>query len=458
MEERNQEPGEPERGARRPAAAPPARHLVRHVRVRMRLAVRRQVRGGARPAFRVDLAAMFLAGLYTGAVFPFIQVIARDDLGASPTQISLLAAAPFLGNLLALFWAQAMEGRRKMPFVLYTHLACRSMVCLSFAAVGAWPFALVLSSCQMIGSIATPAYAAIIKEVYPDDQRGTILGYTRAAILIAQIATTLAAGWAMAYVSYRVIFPIAGLIGMTSAVLFSRILPEEKADPAPAPGARPGLRQTAAFIGRTFDILREDRAYAWFALSVFTYGFGNLLTTPVIPLIQVDEMHIRKSQLAVLHNLMQVVAIGAYFYWGRYVDRQGPQKAVVISVMLNCLVPAVYIASAWTPGLGAWALLPAYVLNGIVMAGIDLSYFQAILTFAGPDNASRYQALQSFLLGIRGSVAPFIGAFLIGVLKDRALDLRWIFAVGLVFMLTGAWMQRVAMVRQQAHRAVLDAG
>jgi MFS family permease len=439
--------------------------LARTARVRAKQVVRAQVPSSARYAFRIDMTAMFLAGLYTGAVFPFAGVIARDDLRATPEILALMTAAPFLGNLMALFWARAMEGKRKVPFVKYSHLGARFLVLLSLFATGAWSFALVISACQIVGSIATPAYAAIIKDVYPDEQRGRILAFTRAAILVAQLASTLAAGWFLAHYGYQLVFPVAALVGIAAAFVFARIKPEEDDLDAPeAAGAEPQkasvgakVKDTAVFIWSTLGILREDRAFRWFALSVFTYGFGNLLTVPIIPLIQVDELHITKTQLAWMFNLMQVVAIAFYFYWGRYVDRKSPQRAVVVNILLNCLVPVVYIATAVLPA-NAWWLLPAYLVSGVVLAGIDLSYFNAVLTFSGPDNVSRYQALQSFLLGIRGSIAPFIGGAMVTWLNAHQLNLRWAFVVGLVFMIAGAWMQMIAARRQEEHRLVLDQG
>jgi MFS family permease len=125
--------------------------------------------------------------------------------------------------------------------------------------------------------------------------------------------------------------------------------------------------------------------------------------------------------------------------------------------LLNTAVPLVYILTGVIPGANAWSLLPAFLISGVVMAGIDMSYFSALLTFAGPENVSRYQALQSFLLGIRGSVAPFIGGSMAVLLRARNLDLRWAFAVGLFFMLVGAWMQWVAMKRQESSRRVMKA-
>jgi len=395
---------------------------------------------------------MFLAGIYTGAVFPFVNVIARDDLGASTGMLALIAAAPFLGNLMALFWARAMEGKKKLPFVKGSHLAARFCVLLTCLATGAWPFAIVISACQVIGTIATPAYAAVIKEVYPDDQRGRLLGYTRGAIVVGQILGTLSAGWLMGYFGYQWVFPVAAVIGMLSALTFARILDEPEPEAGPAMPVGRQLRETAAFVWSTLGILKEDRAYRWFALSVFTYGFGNLMTVPIIPVVQVNQLHISKTELAIMSNVMQMVAVVGYFYWGRYVDRESPQRAVVVNILINVLVPLNYVFAASMPGANAWLLLPAFIFSGVVLAGIDLSYFNALLTFAGPDNVSRYQALQSFLLGIRGSIAPFLGTALAAALEAHDISLRWVFVVGLFFMLIGAWMQVVAMRRQEKVR------
>jgi MFS-type transporter involved in bile tolerance (Atg22 family) len=264
-------------------------------------------------------------------------------------------------------------------------------------------------------------------------------------------------------VGYRVVFPVAALVGIAAALVFSRIQsgpsatePVEVEAPATDETGGPAgkVRETAAFIWATLGILKTDHAYRWFALSVFAYGFGNLMTVPLIPIIQVNELHISKSELAILSNISQLVAMASYFHWGRYVDRKSPQRAVVVNILLNTLVPISYIATGAIPGANAWTLLPAYVISGVVGAGIDLSYFNALLTFAGSENVSRYQALQSFLLGIRGSVAPFIGSALEAALTAHHADLRWVFVLGLVFMFLGAWMQSVAMRRQEAGLAL----
>jgi MFS family permease len=411
----------------------------------------RRVPEMARRAYRLDRLSSLLAGLYMGSIFPFVGVIAREQLHASAGILALMTAAPFIGNLLALFWAHAMEGRPKLPFVVWSHLAARLMFLLTPFAVTPLRFALIVASAQILGSIATPAYAAVIKEVYPDDQRGRIMSYTRAALFSAGVLTTFLVGPLLKHISYQFVFPVMCLFGIAAAVVFGRIpVPSaaEAAERAPRRSLGESFQQTWSFLGSTMGILRVDHGYRWFALSVFTYGFGNLMIMPVIPIIQVNKLHISTNHINLLANLTQITAAVAYFYWGRYVDRHSPLKAVVVNILLNALIPVFYLMAS-----DKWMLAPAFFLAGITQAGIDLSYFNSILSFATEENASRYQALHSFLLGIRGVIAPVVGGLIVGLLPHNSLDFRWLFFVALTFILAGCWMQVMGIRRRERETA-----
>ncbi|HEU4753881.1 MAG TPA: MFS transporter [Armatimonadota bacterium] len=460
--ERRQTETDPlEESSRLPLPRLPATgRLTKLAKTRAKRAVLKQVPGGARYSFRVDLLAMCLQGAYLGAVFPFVNVIARRELHASELILALMAAAPFFGNLMALFWARAMDGRAKVPFVKWSYILARSSIFLSMFTWAAVPFASVISGAQIIGTVATPAYAAIIKEVYPESQRGRILSITRAAIVLAQVFSTLLVGWLLTVVSYRMIFPVAAVVGIVSAVIFARIHPGEEAALAEAAGesgeskrsTAESLRETAAFVWNTLGILKSDVSYRWFAFSVFTYGFGNLLNTPILPMIQVNELGISEWQISLLTVASQVAMALSFFYWGRFVDLRSPQLAVALNILLTALIPVIYILAGTVFPASPWVLFPAFIVTGIVNAGIDLSYFAALLTFAGETNVSRYQALQSFLLGVRGSIAPFIGAAMARGLQAHGQNLRWEFIASVVLILTGCWMQFVAMRKQERLR------
>jgi MFS transporter, DHA1 family, inner membrane transport protein len=440
------------------------------VSVNLRLLSSERVPGEARDVYRLDRNAGLLTGAFMGSVFPFVGVLARERLHAPEWQLSLMAAAPFLGALAALFYANAMEGKPKLPFVIRPALLGRLLIALCVFAVSPLWFALLVGGAQLLMSIGGPAYAAVMKQVYPDRERGRIMSFTRVALMLTQSLIALPVGFLLKYGSfgdfaaYRYVFPIAACFGIAGSLVFSRIgrvVPETASHPDEDARGHPltlwgvrehlvqrlhptTLRQSLAdtwqFLIGTFAILRTDRAYRWFAMSVFVYGFGNLMLVPLYPIWQVDRLGLSTDSVGLLVQLQQITGLFAYFYWGRFVDRRGPLLAVIINTLVTAAVPLVYLASR-----DAWTLAPAYLFMGIANAGIDLAYFNSILMFASERTVSRYQALHSFLLGVRGSIAPFAGAGMKTLADAGGVDLKWLFLFSAVIIGIGALLQAAGL-------------
>lgn len=396
---------------------------------------------GARDAYRRDAWSGLLGGIYTGAIFPFIGFIARDRLHASVVLIGLMTAAPFIGNMFALFYANAMEGRQKMPYVVWSQVIARALFVFTIFATTPLVFALIVAAVQIVATVASPAYAAILKEIYPDQQRGRIMAYIRVGMAFTTLVSTQLVGQMLKrhVLDFRYVFPIAGLFGVASALAFGTIR-TAPVDPGESNNYR---ADTPTFLRNTLAIFKEDRNYTWFALSVFTFGFGNLIAAPLYPVFQVDSLHITATQVAVLSNTATLIWMFSYLYWGKYVDVQSPLKAVVVNVLLVSLVPLIYFLAT-----NVWMLLPAAMISGITMGGVELSYFNSILYFAKEGRESHYQALHSFLLGIRGTIAPFCGAALVSVFKAGQIDMRYVFLVSMGLMLLGAGLQSLGVKRR----------
>ena len=385
----------------------------------------------ARNAYKRDAWSGLLGGLYMGAIFPFVGFIARDKLHASVTLISLMAAAPFLGSMFALFYAHAMEGRRKLPYVVWSTLVARALFfCMLFAATPL-AFALIVSGVQIIASVSGPAYAAVLKEIYPDEHRGRIMAYTRVGLAFTTFVSTLLVGKILPAIGYRYIFPLAALIGIAAILAFGTIK-TAPVDPDPDDDKI----SIGPFLKNTLAIFREDRRYTWFSLSIFMVGFGNLLASPLYPIFQVDRLHISAGQVAMLSNIASVVWMFSYFYWGKYVDIECPLKATVINILLICLIPINYFLAR-----NVWMLIPAAVISGTVTSGLELSYFNGILFFAKEGRESHYQALHSFMLGIRGTIAPFCGAAMISLFRGGGIDVKYVFLISAGIMLLGGVFQ-----------------
>lgn len=390
----------------------------------------------ARNAYRKDAVGGMLVGFYTGAIFPFIGFIARDKLHASVGLISLMTAAPFIGNMFALFYANAMEGRKKQPFVVWSSGIARLLFLLMLFARTPLSFALIVSAIQLIATVASPAYAAVMKEIYPDEHRGRIMAYIRVGLAMMAFFSTLLVGPLLARVSFRYIFPIAGLIGVAASIAFSTI------KTAPVDPNHPDNRKTPTweFLKATLRILRDDANYRWFTASVFIFGFGNLIVAPLYPVYQVDQLHITSTQVAILSNTATIIWMFSYLYWGKYVDARSPLKAVAVNVLLYSFVPLVYFLSH-----NVWMLLPAAVITGLTMGGVELSYFNSILHLADEGKESQYQALHSFLLGLRGTIAPFVGAGIVLLFRKHDLPVRYVFLISMAVMFVGFVTQLIGV-------------
>lgn len=388
----------------------------------MKVPFEQRVPPEAREAYRYDAMTALFMGVSFGAIYPFLGRIARGDLHASPLGISLMTAAPFVGNLLSPFWARQMEGRAKLPFIIWAWIGTRTCFLLMVLASTPWTFVILASLAMMIAPIATPAYTSVMKEVYPDDCRGRIMGLIRVWLQTTTFVTTLVAGRLLdlGKMSYRVLFLAGGLFGIMGALSFSRM-----------PVASKGEEGPRFSVLETFRIFLEDRNYRWFGLSVFVYGLGNLIALPIYTLFQVDRLHVTNTQVANLANIASLTAIGAYFFWGHYLDRYGALQTVLVNVLLASLVPLTYLFAQ-----SIQTLYFAAVVNGVMMAGIELSYLNAILAFADDRRIAQYQSLHSLLLGVRGTLGPFIGTTLLSF-----IGMEGIFVLSIFLILVGAGMQ-----------------
>lgn len=409
-------------------------------RTRARLKVRKAVRrslGVPRNAWvsvHWDVIAGILGGMFMGMIFPFITRVARNELGATQTMLAILSAAPFLGNLIAPIWAQHMEGKAKMPFVLGSIVPSRLLLVGMIWISTPMPFVLMLSALQLMGAFSSPAYTSLMKDIYPDHARGRLMGYVRVGAQIAAFLAAQAAGRLLdAGYSYRFIFPIAGIIGIFSVIAFAKVrtLPGIQQVSAPKP-----VRSSPMQAWReSLELLRLPTGYRWFAASVSVYGFGNLMAGPLYALYQVDVVKVTNTDLATLSNVASMASIVGAFVWGRLVDHYGAAKSVLWSIYCIVGVGVCYLFGASMP-----LLIIASALSGFGFAGVELAYMASILRYAERGKAAQYQALHSLLLGIRGVTAPALGLYLVQYTGYKA-----IFIGTLILMIAGTFFQRHAV-------------
>ncbi len=379
-----------------------------------------------------DLTAGICAGIYQACIWTFALQLARGKMHANGIEMGLATAAPAIGYLFAIIWARQMEGRSKLPFVTVTWVISRGLFLLTpLLARGPLRTELFVSLIvitPIIFSASTPAYTAIMRDIYPDQVRGRMMAYVRVGMNASMLLTAFAMGRLQEHfgLDFRWMFFIGGIFGVGTAYAFSRLhLPSATGSVA--------LPPLGWFLRDTFSILITNKGYRWFTTSVFITGFGNLVATTYYPIYQVDHFHITPTQIATMANLGSVLSIAALFFWGWYMDRFGPLSTVLVAVFVNCLTPVLY---AFGPNI-SYLYLAAIVMT-TTSAGIDLGYLNTTLTLAEPGRAAQYQAVHSSFFGLRGTIAPLIAIHLL-----EALGHRWVvaFEICLAIMVVGVVFQ-----------------
>ncbi len=410
----------------------------------------------ARESYRWDSRAAWLFGLFAGFTVPFFGVIARR-MGASNFEMEMLVASTAIGNVIAMFVACLMQSRQKMPYLFWLNSVARGLLVLMAFATTRFEFVALVFASQLLGCLAGPAYAMIMKDAYPDDCRGQVMGTVRIGLTLAAMVAGLYAGKLMAsglpwwwvvlftlgaafliahevqglrnkilvgagvialgllsipllshQLDYRVVFPVGGILGVLSMWMFSHMYEKPVPPPEVQESALATMGQYFHNLGKMFRVPIVDWRFGLYCLAFLVFGFGNWLRSPLVPMLQVDALNISDATVGMLAMVSSAASIGAYIAWGWLMDRFNPFFTLLAAFLLQGLVP-VFFAYVAPDAHAVPIMVVASVVQGLVGPGIELSALNAVLHFSKGEDIPIYMALHNFMVGIRGVIAPFLG-------------------------------------------------
>jgi MFS family permease len=361
-----------------------------------------------RTNFYWDLSAGIACGLFLGAINPFVLVQAAR-IGSPAVIISLLAAAPFIGMIVASILGSKINLHRPVRSVfIWDGLSRFVLLWLAVFATPAgytWVFLVYYFLC----SISQPSYATAMQVVYPHEVRGYLMGVVRVGSSFASIIAALAGGIFLPLWGPYAFFAISTIFGLISSLCFSQVK-EIKSLGEPS--------ATKLAKGETFQIFRSDRGYRRYMIGLMIYGFSNLMAIPVYVLFQVNHLGVSDHFVSTMAFLTALFQLIFYYLIGRWMDRNGALRVGVLIIGLNTLVPLVYLITR-----SFWPLWIAASLTGVLNAGNDLAALGNAIYFAGDRKVAAYNAIHISMLGIRGAIAPLVGPWLVDVLNYRGFFL-----------------------------------
>jgi predicted MFS family arabinose efflux permease len=373
-----------------------------------------------RQNMRIELGGAMAFGAFHAALVAYIPVVLQN-LGATPEMQSFYLVQTYFGLILTSFSVLLMRRRRTIRFAVLCWLLARSVFFLAFFVTQAGWLLAITGFFWLLETFPSPAYARIAQKIYPARHRGQVMAVVRIGMAAMMILVTPLAGWLLDHIGYRFLFPAATLLGLLATLRFSQL----KVDEGPLPP-----RQTKS-LRAMWQIVGQDRRFTFFLAAFVVYGLGALLGLALYPAVQVDRLQLSYGQIGLLGLTQSVCWLLGYIYWGKQVDRRGSLWVLRANFALYALVPFSYF---WATN--GWLLLPAFIAQGLVSAGVDLGALNATIQLAPPERVEEYSAVQSTIIGIRGLLTPLLGLLLLRLgLTDLA-----IFAIGGTLILVSSAM------------------
>ena len=374
-----------------------------------------------RRALRIDISATLLFTVFAGLTGPFLGLILRRELGATPLQLAVMSSAGGGCLLLSLLWAKACHGRPPLPYLVWPAFLARGVFLLVPFVSSAWSFVGLVITRDFFGAAVAPAQAAVVERVYPRAQRGRALGLVRMAGAVLSIGLALAAGQLFDRIGYRWIFVAAALLGMAASLRLRRLsVPEPEGDGDEGPA---GLREAWLTV-------REDHAFRRLLIASFLFGFGCWIQAPAHPLLAVDVLQVSASQVGVFASVAAVATLAGSAYWGWLVDRKSSLEALRVMYLIGATTPLIYYI-AWSP----WVLVASAVTDSLLAVGLELVWMMAVIDVAGPQRTAQYVAIGATLAGVRGIAGPLVGGLVI-----HAFGIHAVYLIAAILTFSGAWL------------------
>lgn len=363
----------------------------------------------------VNISHGIIQSLATSIFQPFLGIFAIR-LGASNAQVALLSSLPALMSIISMIPGALFLRRFPMKKRITGLLFLANRVFMLLAALvplfsrdsrAAWLVVLV-GFMNLPGAVANIAWQTLMGDIFPADRRGTVFALRNQWATLVSFAPTLIAGWALDVirfpVGYQVLFALAFVISLVEVLVFTRLRetqPEEqsipfapKDDPSPLPARMKG----------EWNRVRTTPAYIRYNACSLLFQFGWQMGWPLFTIYQVKYLGANNVWTAWFSVTSGIASFASYRWWGRYADRVGNMRGMVLATLGMAINPVFYVLSD-----RLWMIALFNLSMGFFVAGTVLLLFNSLLEIVPPADRTNYIAYNNTLIQMSATIAPFVG-------------------------------------------------
>ena len=327
--------------------------------------------------------------------------------------VAVLSGAPAWTNLASLWWAESAQGKPKRDAIArQLRWAALAMIPAAFVPYTGWGLLLFVLGCAGArlcwGGMIT-IRSTLWRCMYPAKERGRYAGWMSiiTALTLAMAGATSGMLLERDHQTFRIILLVGAIALWLGSILYRRIpapaepklIEQERAEHRPKP--RPWRDAIA--------ILQKDRGFSRYMAAMFVFGSGNLMAMPII--IQVIRERFEQGYFGGIllgSTLPMLVLPFAVPRWAKFFDRVHILRYRLVHGWFFVSANVFLLTASLTGTL--WLLFLAISIRALAMAGGSIGWTLGHLDYAPPGQAGRYMGVHVTLTGLRGVVAPGIGA------------------------------------------------
>jgi MFS family permease len=331
-------------------------------------------------------------------------------MGADDLVLGLITALPVLAQLVQLTGAWIVERRGERRGIAVSSSLGRAFwilpvltLFLPLPTAARLAIAVVCIAAAW-GSLAisTNAWLSWMSDLIPPSLRGRFFGL-RSTVMALVGLVVLFLGGAVLDLARKAGHPELGFFGLFTfacvAGLISTYFVSRQPEP---PFSRAGNARFRALV----QLPWRDRSFRGFILTLTIWGMGINLGGPFYTAHALKALHISYQQLATLDMTTVAVSLLSQPLWGRWADRVGHRKALMVSMMGAC--PLAFTWLFVTPS-SIWLLYMNNTLSGIFWPGLNLALNNRLMERAPAAGRAGYLALYSAITGVAAFGASLAG-------------------------------------------------
>jgi maltose/moltooligosaccharide transporter len=303
-------------------------------------------------------------------------------------------------------------GRRRPFMLIFAPLS--ALFLLLTPAAGHLPMSVRLAA--LVGciflftvsfNVAADPYQALMPDVFPEEQRGRVMGISMFVLVLGQVAVTMAP------------LPLEAKFGLTAVIMVITTLLtcatiREPAHPTPKAAHSHWEELRIAISG--LSTLRQARLAL---LALFLSGVGIGAVTPFLTLFVQTITHCTDDEATRMFMVLMISTALGVLPFGWLSDRLGPKSVLILGLGMIALAA---INGLWVQSLGQITLV--LILAGLGNAAQSAAAYPLLTRLVPGEETGFYTGLQSTALSLAQPLTAWVTGELI-----RQGGYRWIFAV-----------------------------